>query len=138
MKKSKIFVSLFLCMVTVVTIKARIFDGGSEPIDFFGECLIDYSDGGKFPSSDQGFFEKLSELKCPSLRYRLPGYYSTNVEEVRFIVYWEWRGGISGSSVGVCEKSRRTSLRPEIPSQYKCYFPDPNQNTDTFDKDRRK
>lgn len=125
-------------MLTATAASARIDDGGPEPIGFSGECLIDYSDGEKFPSSDQGFFEKLGELKCPGLQYRLPGYYSTNVEEIRFIVYWEWRGGIAGSSVGVCEQSRRASLSPEIPSQYKCYFPDPNQNTSIFDKGRRK
>lgn len=138
MKKSQLFVlcALYTCMTTFVD--ARIADGGPEPISFSGECLIDYSDGGKFPSSDQGFFEKLGELKCPSLSYKLPGYYSTNVEEIRFIVYWEWRGGIAGSCVGVCVQSRRASSSPEIPSQYKCYFPDPNQNTDIFDKGRRK
>ncbi|HXW52881.1 MAG TPA: hypothetical protein VEL47_02120 [Myxococcota bacterium] len=138
MKKSQILVSLVSCTFVATVVVARIADDEPEPIVFPPECIIGCGDGGKFPALDQAYFEKLSELNCPDLRYKLPGYYSTDVEERRFIVYWDWRGGTAGSSIGVCEQSRRANLEPAIPSQYKCYFPNPNSQTEIFDKIRRK
>jgi hypothetical protein len=69
-------------------------------------------------------FNKLKELECPEVTYTLPGYYSTNVTEYRFIIYHEWRGGIAGSKIGVCSKS--TKLLKTMPKPtYNCSLIEP-------------
>lgn len=110
----------------------------SVPISFPSHCMFYDDTGGDFPASDQGFFERLKNLQCPELSYVLPGYSSTNVSELRFLIYFDIPKGIGASSLGVCQKSEPTISVGEPKGSFKCYWPDPNWMTNVFDSTRRK
>lgn len=119
----------------------------THTFSFPDQCGFLTDDGNKFPASDKEFFEKLQELQCPELSYQTWGRYGKNVEERRFIVYWEWRGGIGNSSVGVCRAAKYSITTIEDPTKaptifytdHECRFEDPHPHTSGhFEENRKK
>jgi hypothetical protein len=119
-------------IITVLFSLSALFLG-AETISFPNTCQFSTGDGGRFPSSDKEFFEKLQSFNCPEVSYSMPGYRYVSIEDRWFIITWDWRGGVAGSVLGICRRSKKGFED----SLYSCYFPDPNWNSEQFEKERK-